>query len=176
MSRSLVPLLCGAVLLASCAPSPPPRWAEGGAKLLLPTARWQRDGDVIEIQPSGEVLEDGDVVFIIDRVGRVVDEDRDPVALLLPNGALAGTDASDLGRLGRSNASPPWGSYAWLAVQADGTVLRFDSDGERSTDGHWEGCTGSAQRTCTLISHLFTLRDHGRRPTTSVGIGIGVGF
>jgi hypothetical protein len=176
VSRSFIPFsIALGLLLVACTPSPPPRWAEGGAKLLLPNARWQRDGDVIEIQPSGEVLEDGDVVFVLDRVGRVVDDDREPVALLLPTGALAGNDAADLGQVGRSNASPPWGSYAWLSLQADGTVVRFDAEGERSADGHWQGC-GTAQRTCTLVSHLFALRDHGRRPSSSVGIGIGVGF
>jgi hypothetical protein len=144
--------------------------------LLLPTARWQRDGDTIEIQPTGEILEDGDVVFVLDRVGRVVDDDHEPVALLLPNGALAGNDATDLGQVGRVNASPPWGSYAWLSLAADGSVTRFDADGERSVDGRWQGCSGTAQRTCTLVTHLIALREHGRRPTTSVGIGIGVGF
>jgi hypothetical protein len=164
------------LLVTACRPSPPPRWAEGGATLILPSARWHRDGDVIEIQPSGQVLEDGDVIFVVDRVGRVVDEDHDPVALLLPNGALAGNAAVDLGQVGRSNASPPTRAFAWLSLRSDGSVQRFDADGERSADGHWEGCIGSALRTCTLVTHLIALREYGRRPTTSVGIGIGVGF
>jgi len=170
-------LLIGLGLAAlACAPSPPPRWVEGGAKLYLPTARWLRDGDVVEIQPTGEVLEDGDVIFVLDRVGRVVDDDREPVALLLPSGALAGTDAHDLGQIGQTNASPPFRSFAWLQLRSDGTVVRFDADGERSADGHWEGCRGAALRTCTLVTHLIALRDYGRRPSTSVGVGIGVGF
>jgi hypothetical protein len=164
------------LLLTACRPAPPPRWATGGATLILPHARWHRDGDVIEIKPSGEILEDGDVIFVVDRVGRVVDEDHDPVALLLPNGALAGTEAVDLGQVGRSNASPPTRAFAWVSLRGDGVVLRFDADGERSADGHWEGCTGSALRTCTLVTHLIALREYGQRPTTSVGIGIGVGF
>lgn len=161
------------LLMTACHPAPPPRWAEGGATLILPKARWQRDGDVIEISPTGEVLEDGDVVFVLDRVGRIVDEDREPIALLLPSGALSGNDAVDLGQVGRANASPPTRAYAWLSLRADGAVLRFDVDGDRTADGHWEGCGGSALRTCTLVTHLIALREYGRRPSSSVGIGVG---
>ena len=172
----LISLIAG-VLALSCVASPPPRWAEGGAALTLPTARWHRDGDTIEIQPSGQVLEDGDPIFLVDRVGRVVDEDREPVAVLLPNGTLAGTDNRDLGHVGRANAAPPSQSSAWLSLQPDGTVIRFDSDGERSRDGSWEGCRGTALRTCTLITHLIALRHYSQRSSgVGVGVGIGVGF
>lgn len=178
MNRSAAQLLIVALacLASACSSTPPARWEQGGATLLLPNARWERDDEVIEIRRSGEVLEDGTVVFELDRVGRVVDDDRDPVALLLPSGTLAGTDDQGLGHVGHANASPPFGSYAWLSVRPDGAVLRFASDGERSFDGRWEGCQGAALRTCTLVTHLFALRNHGRQPSTSVGIGVGVGF
>lgn len=175
-SATKVLLVACAWLCCACSSTPPAQWQQGGAALLLPNARWERDDEVIEIRRTGEVLEDGHVVFELDRVGRVVDDDRDPVALLLPSGTLAGTDDQGLGHVGHANASPPFGSYAWLSVRPDGAVLRFDSDGERSFDGHWEGCQGAALRTCTLVTHLFALRNYGRRPSTSVGVGVGIGF
>jgi hypothetical protein len=174
-ARLATALVAGAAL-CGCHASPPPRWAEGGARLSLPTARWHRDDDTIEIQPSGEVLEDGKVVFLIDRVGRVVDDDHEPVALLLSNGTLAGTDNQDLGHIGIANAAPPFRAYAWLSLKPDGTVVRFDAEGERSLDGVWEGCQRAALRTCTLVTHLFALRNYARGPTNSVGIGVGYAF
>ncbi len=177
MRRTLLaPLLA---VLASCTPSEPPRWSEGGAPLVLPSARWQRDDDdVIEVQPNGHVLEDGDLIFVIDRVGRVVDDDYEPVALLFPDGRLAGTDDRSLGHVGVANAAPPSRVEAWLAVTPDGAVTYFDSDGDRSAGGRWTGCSGAAQRTCTLVTHLVAMRHYSDRsePGVGVGIGIGVGF
>lgn len=167
------------LLALSCTPREPPRWAQGGAQLTLPSARWTRaDDDSVEIQPNGHVLEDGDLVFVIDRVGRVVDADYDPVALLFQDGRLAGTDDRLLGHVGVSNAAPPDRAEAWLAVMPDGNVVYFASDGEREPDGKWEGCSGPALRTCTLVTHLFAVRNYARRaePGVGVGIGIGIGF
>ena len=69
-----VKLAAWVLLLAAvsgCTPSQPPRWSEGGAPLMLPEARWQRDGDdTIEIKANGHVVEDGDLIFVIDRVGQ----------------------------------------------------------------------------------------------------------
>ncbi|HEV8245436.1 MAG TPA: hypothetical protein VGP93_06700 [Polyangiaceae bacterium] len=146
---------------------------------MLPSAHWQRDGDdVIEIQPNGHVLEDGDLVWVIDRVGRVTDDDYEPVALLFPDGRVAGTDDRNLGHVGVSNAAPPSRVEAWLAVMPDGSVTYFDADGDRSSGGRWTGCNGAALRTCTLVTHLVALRhysDHSQ-PGMSVGVGIGIGF
>src|SRR5687768_7774204 len=75
-----------AAALAGCAPTPPPRWAQGGAVLALPAARWDRaDGEVLEIRRDGHVYENGSLLYVVDRVGRVVDEDYEPVALLFPD-------------------------------------------------------------------------------------------
>jgi hypothetical protein len=175
-----VPFFCALLLVAatSCTPSEPPRWAEGGAPLALPTAQWQRDGDTIEIRPNGHVIEDGDLLYVIDRVGRVVDEDYEPVALLFPDGRLAGPDDRNMGHVGISNAAPPDRVEAWLAVTPDGAVTYFDYDGERSAGGRWTGCTGAALRTCTLVTHLMAMRHYSdrRQPGVTVGVGIGVGF
>ncbi len=175
MKPSVRVLLLAALL--GCAPSQPPRWSQGGAALILPEARWQRgDDDAIEIHANGHVIEDGDLIFIIDRVGRVTDEDAEPVALLFPDGRLAGTDDRNLGHVGVTNAAPPSKVEAWIAVMPDGQVTYFDSDGERSAGGRWSGCNGPAQRTCTLITHLVALRHYTDERNSGVGVGIGIGI
>ncbi len=65
---------------------------------------------------------DGELLLIVDRVGRVADEEAEPLAVLLPDGRLAGTDARSLGHLGWSNAAPPGSEQAWLRVAPDGRV------------------------------------------------------
>ncbi|MGC4090724.1 MAG: hypothetical protein QM756_23200 [Polyangiaceae bacterium] len=162
-------------LAAACSPSEPPHWPEGGAALQIPTARWQQGDDPIEIRPNGEVLQDGSLVFVIDRVGRVADAEYDPMAILLPDGHLVGTDDQYLGQLGVTNAAPPWSQQAWLSVSAEGRVVAFDSDGDRTSLGRWEGCEGAALRTCTLVTHLLALKRHRTRPS-GPGIGLGIGM
>lgn len=164
---------------SGCAPSEPPRWAEGGARLLIPAARWDRgDEDPIEVHANGNVVEDGDVLFVIDRVGRIVDDDYEPLGVLFPEGRIAGPDGYSLGQVGISNAAPPGSASAWLAVMPDGSVVFFDEDGERLSGGRWTGCAGAALRTCTLVTHLVSLRNYVRRANSgvSVGVGFGVGF
>jgi hypothetical protein len=175
--KSLALLL--ALLAAGCAPGKPPRWEQGGAPLVIPTARWDRPGeDPVEVRANGQVIEDGDLVYVIDRVGRVVDDDYEAVALLLPDGHLAGPDGYPLGQIGITNASPPDRFAAWLSVRPDGSVVYFDDDGTQVSRGKWHGCTGPALRTCTLVTQIITLRDFVRRSEggVSVGIGVGVGF
>jgi hypothetical protein len=168
--------LFGCAVVLGCAPHPPPRWAEGGAALVIGTARWDRgDDDPIEITADGQVLEDGDVILTVDRVGRVVDEDMEPVALLLPDGYLAGPDDVLLGRVGMSNASPPDRASAWLAVLPDGRVVRYDEEGEPSSDGTWRGCDGPKIRTCTLVTHVLAVRHYRSQPRGGVTFGVGVG-
>lgn len=165
--------------VAGCAPDAPPRWPEGGAPLAIGEARWDRgSADRIEIRADGRVFEDGDLVMVVDRAGRVVDSDYDPLGILLPDGRVVGTDRRYLGQIGVTNAAPPWSGHAWLAVMPDGTVTRFAADGEREFAGRWTGCRGPALRTCTLVSHLISLRDYRVPPESGVsfGIGIGIGF
>ena len=176
MSRLL--LLCVAAALVGCAPRNPPRWAEGGAELVFAAARWERDGDdSVELRPNGHVLVDGDLTFVLDRVGRVADDDYEPYAVLLPDGQLAGLDNLSLGRVGVSNASPPGAVEAWLSVASDGRVTYYDSDGERKSGGVWRGCAGAVQRTCTLIAQLIAVRNYrGRADGVGIGVGVGVGI
>ena len=76
------------------------------------------------------------------------------------------------------NAAPPGGGPAWLSVLPNGEVVHFDPDGQRSSDGVWQGCNGPIMRTCTLVSHLYTLQRVARatRGGVTVGVGVGVGF
>lgn len=177
-ARELVGAACACALalgLAACAPSQPPRWAEGGAPLAFANARWDRDsGGAVELRPDGRVLIDGDLTFVLDRVGRVANDDYDPYAVLQPDGQLVGSDQISLGRVGVTNASPPGVLEAWLAVMPDGRVTYFDTDGERTAGGTWRGCSGPVQRTCTLVTQLVALLNY-RGPRSGVGIGVGVG-
>ncbi len=171
--------LLAALALSGCAPKPPARWQEGGAPLVLPQARWERgSGRPIELSVDGQVTLDGELLLIVDRVGRVADEEAEPLAVLLPDGRLAGTDARSLGHLGWSNAAPPGSEQAWLRVAPDGRVTFYEPDGQRLPGGRWVGCEGPALRTCTLITHVLTLRQAERQPRSgvTVGIGIGIGF
>lgn len=164
-----------ALLAAGCGSKPPPMWQEGGAPLTLPAARWDRpDDDSIEIQPDGKVLEDDDLLFVVDRAGRIVDEDYEPVAILLPDGHVGGRDNQDFGRIGVANAAPPGSAAAWLAIMPDGQVVRFDEEGDRYNGGRWHGCNGPQQRTCTLVTHVLWVRDYLARSRGGVSVGIGV--
>ncbi len=178
--RSLSIALAAAALFAlGCTPNPPVRWETGGAPLMIAPARWDRAGDdSIEITRDGQVLEDGDLLFVIDRAGRVVDEDYEPLAVLLPDGHVAGTDNRLLGRVGMNNAAPPGSAAAWLAIMPNGQVVYFDEEGDREDRGVWHGCSGPQQRTCTLVTHVLWVRDWLRRPRSgvSVGVGVGVGY
>jgi hypothetical protein len=169
--------IVASVLAVACAPSLPPRWATGGAPLTLAAARWERGAeDVVEVTPDGRVLEGGDLVFVIDRVGRAVDDDYEAVALLFPQGELMGAGGSSLGHVGYRNAAPPGAHTAWLSVLPDGQVRYFDFDGEAHAGGFWKGCEAAVVRTCTLVTHLFALRSYQRQVSGRVNVGIGLGW
>jgi hypothetical protein len=176
MARSLAASMTAALLALSCSRTPPVGWKEGGTPLLVQPARWERSSDdPVEILPDGTVLEDGDPVFTIDRVGRVADADVDPFAVLLPEGQLAGAEQSDLGHVGFNNAAPPGSSVAWLTVAEGGQVTYYDPDGTRKSGGTWRGCSGPQLRTCTLVTHLFAVRAWQRNARSGVVVGVGIG-
>ena len=168
-------------LCAGCAPSAPPRWVEGGAPLVIAPAHWERpDDDAIEIQADGRVLEGGRLRFVVDRVGRVTDDDYEAFAVLLPDGHVVGTDARALGYVGVSNASPPFSDQAWLSLQVDGRVVFYEPSGDHSERGQWTGCNGPNRRTCTLVTQILVMRNYRVVPSNGVsfgvGVGVGVGF
>lgn len=178
---SFTALVLASVLASACAPSAPPRWAEGGSPLFITPARWERpDDDSIEIQPNGRVLEGGHLRFVIDRAGRVTDDDYEPFAVLLPDGRLVGTDNTALGYVGVNNASPPFAQNAWLSLKNDGQVVFYEPNGDRSVHGVWRGCDGPARRACTLVTQIIAMRNYRvmppSGPTFGVGVGVGVGF
>lgn len=167
------------LLLAACENPPPAGWAKGGAPLVIKPMSWKTGaGEDVAVTEDGKVTTDGDLIFTIDRAGRVYDEEKEPLALLLPDGTIEGSEQTHLGQIGVTNAAPPGGGNAWLAVLPDGHVVHFDQDGERSADGVWRGCDGPQHRTCTLVSHLYTLHRVAAasrgNPTFGVGIGVGV--
>ena len=165
--------------LLGCKPQEPPSWPRGGAALSIAEARWDLGlGEVIVIRSDGRVFEGGDLLFVIDRVGRLVDSDDEPVAILLPDGRVFGTDERLLGQVGVTNAAPPWSAQAWLAVTPDGSVTQFGPEGDRVSLGRWQGCHGAALRACTLVTHLVLLRHASAQPGSGlrVGVGVGIGF
>ena len=144
---------------------------------MIAPALWNRaNGDKVEIKANGQVLENGDLVLFVDRAGRVTDENYDPVAVLLPDGYVAGTDNRLLGRVGLTNAAPPGSATAWVSILPNGQVVRYNTDGDRENGGVWRGCNGPQMRTCTLITHILLVQSYASRPQPSVGVGIGIGF
>jgi hypothetical protein len=156
-------LLCALCAVTGCTPNPPPRWLDGGARLSFADANWVADGRAIELRSTGEVTQDGELLWVLDRVGRVVDDSFRPVALLSREGHLVGTDDVFLGTIGVHNAAPPWSGLAWLRVDSRGVVLLFGEGGQRVSGGRWVGCAGEVLRSCTLITHLVALASVPRR-------------
>ncbi len=148
---------------------------------MIAPARWERpDEDAIDIQADGRVLEGGHLRFVVDRVGRVTDNDYDAFAVLLPDGHVVGTDDRALGYVGVSNATPPFSDHAWLSLTSDGRVVLYDPNGDHAEHGKWSGCAGPNRRTCTLVTQIVVMRNYRVVPNSGVsfgvGVGVGVGF
>ncbi len=161
-------------LLVACAAKPPPRWAEGGQSLVIPRARWERHGEVVDILPDGRVLVDGEHAFTVDGAGRVYEPNNEPVSVLEPDGRLRGKDDADLGEVGLMSAAPKGSKYAWVVIAPNGHVTTYDEEGRPRHDGVWSGCVGESVQTCTLVSHLLVERHVRRAHGPRFGIGIGV--
>ena len=181
-----------AVLAASaCGGSKPPaRWAEGGAPLHLVSAQWQHKGELVDLQVRGgftEVVIDGDVEWVIDRVGRLYDQDQKPVAVLEADGRLVGKKDELLGIVGSSYAAQPGRASAWLALSPEGDLIKYAADGAAQPAGRWVGCNVSvyARHACLLVAYAILWDEEGASnsggaavaPTSvsPMGIGIGVG-
>lgn len=148
-------LVCGSL---SCSSSRPPAgWPQGGMPVQLPSARWVVMGSTVDLRPSGQVYLDGDYFMTIDPVGRVFDEENQPIALLYPDGSVRGPDDQPLGVVGYLHASQAATTHAWITLTPQGPVIRYDGEGERHDFGIWIGCSDSPQTqlTCTLVTHLM---------------------
>lgn len=147
-------------MLTACAATPPAKWAEGGARLDLPRARWALVESAVDVMPNGSVFVNSEHVLTVDSAGRVTNPDKEPVALLMNDGRLLGPDDAPLGVVGSLHASLPDEKNAWISVMPTGEVIRYMDDGERLNFGAWLGCSFSprAQQACTLVSHLLGMR------------------
>jgi len=187
MQRSAL-LLTLLLVAAGCAGSKPPaHWVQGGTRLDLVPARWVFDGEPVEVRTRGEwaeVLVDGDVEIVLDRVGRVYDKLQRPVALLEPDGRLVGVNEELRGVVGSSFAALPGKANAWLAIQPEGQVTKYERDGAPRLAGQWGGCSYSpfSMQACLLVSYLLFLDKEGDSaaaqpglPGPGIGVGVGVG-
>ena len=103
--------LASALLLPLCSRLPAERVRRSGpgrrtAGDRAPHVGNGPDDDPIEIQADGRAFEGGSLRFVLDRVGRVTDDDGDAFAVLLRDGHLVGTDDRALGYVGLNNATP----------------------------------------------------------------------
>jgi hypothetical protein len=184
MKRRL--LAASALLLISCSPTPPAQWVQGGAPLLIPRARWVYGDATLDLTPNGKIYIQGEHELTLDRAGRVIDLNADPIALLLPDGRVVGPDEKALGTVGAIHASLPGELHAWLSLTGSGEVIRYDDDGDRMPFGFWYGCNLSfqSQQACTLVMHLVAMRareaaaarQNSPYPASPMGVNPGIGF
>jgi hypothetical protein len=146
--------------LGSCSPTPPAQWVQGGALLQIPRARWVYGDSTLDITPDGKIYIQGEHELTLDRAGRLIDLNADPVALLLPDGRVVGPDDKALGTVGAIHAALPGELHAWLSLTGTGEVIRYDDEGDRTPFGFWYGCNLSfqSQQACTLVTHLVAMR------------------
>lgn len=179
MRAALALIVIGAA--AGCGgPLPPTRWVSGGATLELPNAQFTYKGDPVEIRSRGgwaEVVVDGDVELVLDRVGRVYTRRRQPYALLEPDGRLVGLDEDLLGIVGAMHAALPGKASAWITVTPQGQVIQYDG-AQGDVRGQWSGCGANlfAAHTCVLVTYLLFFRDEGEgelAPSASMGPSLG---
>lgn len=166
------------VTLAGCTPPPPRSWQGGGTALVIPQAQWILGEDAVQLTRNGDVIADGDKILSIDTAGRVYDEDGDPVGVLERDGTFIGSDDEPLGMVGSVRASLPEEGFAWITLEPNGQVIRFDEEGGRYPFGAWFGCGKDPRslQACTLVTHAIGLRmrKRARQDGPSFGLGIRV--
>lgn len=154
----VVGLSVGAATVSTgCSQTPPPKWQQGGAPIVLQPAVWERQTHFVQVQNNGHVILNDRLMFVLDRNGRVHDALGDPYAVLEAGNRLSGNNDWTLGTISVSTATPPGSSQPWITVFPSGKVVRQDMEGRSFEDGAWSGCNGQMMRTCTLVSHLIVL-------------------
>ncbi|MCC6527095.1 MAG: hypothetical protein IT373_30890 [Polyangiaceae bacterium] len=165
---------------ASCKPAAPSAWAQGGAYLEIPRARWVYGNLLVELDWDGKVRIGGEHALSLDRAGRVFTPGGAPIAILLPTGQLVGTADDPLGTVGAATAARAGEHAAWLQLFDTGEVARFRDGGGALPFGVWIGCAELRSRqACTLVTHVIALghREVARdAPPVSIGIGVGAGM
>lgn len=170
-------IFLASLLVVGCSTQPPAKWAEGGAPLVMTQATWERPyAPVVELLSDGRVFVGGDLFWTVDGAGRVVDSEGKPVAMLEQDGSVEGLDHKHLGGVDLNSAAPPGSEYAWLTMDQQGVVTRYDSEGTAFLAGIWRGCDGPAQQTCMLISHLLSFSTQWQQRESNVGVSVGVGI
>jgi hypothetical protein len=151
-----------AALTASCASAPSPRWTRGGAAIDVGNAYWSDGDSTVEIHPSGEIREEDQLLFRLDRQGRVSAADGKPVAVLLPDGSLVAEDDAVLGwvRAGASFRADQVTPAVYMFPSGQVTVA--DETGRWSAAGQWVHCDGAMLWTCTLVTHVLAARERGQ--------------
>lgn len=164
---SALAFACAVSALSGCAAAtPPPGWVQGGAPLYPPHAMWMHAGSTIELLQDGRVIVNGRESFAIDAVGRVMDPEAQPVALLRPDGRLIGAGNEDLGSVGPTAAALPGATYASLAIAPSGQVIRYAPDGDMAPLGAWTGCGTYVMtlQACMLVTLLVATKYQPTRP------------
>lgn len=159
-------------VVAACGASTSPRWQQGGAPTPLDSAYWSRKDSIIELRPTGEIIEQDTVLFRVDRAGRVSDAEGKPVAVLQSDGWLVAEDETIVGWIGPGTSFRADRQTPLVHVYASGDAVVADGEGAWLPAGRWDYCDGAMLRTCTLVAHMVAARDRARARTGS-GSGSG---
>ena len=168
MARAQIRFAFAAAALSACASGPSPRWQSGGAALPFDAAYWNRGSKVIELRPSGEVIEEDTLLFRIDRSGRLSDPEGKPVAVLLADGNLVAEDDGVLGWIGPGTAYGADRMRATVQLLPNGQVLASGTPA-----GSWTYCEGAPLRACTLVTHVVAAREAVPRGSGRSSTGLG---
>ncbi len=160
-------------LATACASGPSARWQQGGAALDLGNAYWTDGDSTVEILPSGEIRENDELLFRIDKSGRIRSADGERVAILLPDGSLvAEVGDAPLGWVGRGASLLSDRRTPAVYMFPAGQVVIADGSGGWDAAGYWIHCDGGMLWTCTLVTHVLAARD-GTEGGDSSGSGLG---
>jgi hypothetical protein len=148
-----------AMLHASCASGPSPRWTQGGAAIEIVSAYWSDEESTVEIHPGGEVREGDQLLFKLDRKGRISTADGTRVAVLLPDGSLVAEDDAVLGWVHGGSSFRADRYTPAVYMFPTGQVVVADEDGRWTAAGQWVHCDGLMRWTCTLVTHVLAARE-----------------
>jgi hypothetical protein len=159
------------LLVSACADPPPAGWAKGGAPLVIKQMSWKTGaGEEVVVTEDGKVTSDGDHIFTIDRAGRVYDDDKEPVALLLPDGTVEGSEQTSRSDRRHERGAPGGGTAGSPSYRTgrSSTSIRTESGLRTAPGGDATARSiGPARwcRTCTRC--IGSLRRRKAAPTSA---------